>query len=119
MIMPGALKCIANLAIEKKKMETIGTAALIKWCYEVLRVSQMDYCPVDTGTLRRSGRVQILKSTMSETKIRISYTAEYALEVHELNRPHNVGSMKYLSTPFNLMSYRLMKQLEADMGAAA
>lgn len=116
--MPGADKCIAKLAITKKQMEKFGKAALIDWCNEVLRRSQKDYCPVDTGTLRRSGRVAVMKSTLTELQIRISYTAEYAIYVHEVPMQHDNGSMKFLSTPFNLMSYQLMKKLESEMGAA-
>lgn len=115
--MPGSTECIANLVIERAKLEVAGRQAVKNWAYEVLRVSMKDYCPVDTGTLRRSGRVQVVLDTMARFYIRIGYTAEYALAVHELDIPHDVGSMKYLSTPFNLMSYRLMKKIEADVGA--
>jgi hypothetical protein len=116
--MPGATKCIANLKLVQKQFESLGKAGLIDWCNEVLRRSQSQYCPVDTGFLRRSGRVAVMKSNLSELQIRISYTAEYAIYVHEIPMQHDNGSMKFLSTPFNLMSYQLMKKLESEMGAA-
>lgn len=116
--MPGLQKCLANLKLTQKKFEQIGRKELLDWCNEVMRESQMKYCPVDTGNLRRSGRVQVMKNSLTEFNVRLSYTTDYAIHVHEVPMPHNVGSMKYLSTPFNLMSFRLMKKLETEMGKA-
>lgn len=116
--MPGLQKCLANLALTQKKFEKLGRQGLLDWCNEVMRESQMKYCPVDTGTLRRSGRVQIVDNSLKDFKVRLSYTANYAIYVHEIPMQHDVGSMKFLSTPFNLMSFRLMKKLESEMAGA-
>jgi len=116
--MPGAEKCLANLALTKSRFEKLGRQGLLDWCNEVMRESQKKYCPVDTGNLRRSGRVQVLKDSPAEFHVRLSYTANYAIYVHEIPMAHDVGSMKYLSTPFNLMSFRLMKKLESEMAGA-
>lgn len=113
--MAGAKQCIANLKVTQRKMKKLGEAALIKWCYEVLRVSQMDYCPYKTGKLRNSGEVHLLTSTDTETVIIIAYTAGYSLVVHEIPMMHDIGSMKFLSTPFNLMSYGLPELLNTEM----
>ncbi len=116
--MPGLAKCLANLALTQKRFEKLGRKGLLDWCNEVMRESQKKYCPVDTGTLRRSGRVQVMKISLTEFHVRLSYTANYAIYVHEVPMQHDVGSMKFLSTPFNLMSFRLMKKLESEMAGA-
>jgi len=116
--MPGVTKCLANLKLTQNKFEKLGRQGILNWCNEVMRESQMKYCPVDTGTLRRSGRVQIMNNSLKDFSVRLSYTANYAIYVHEIPMAHDVGSMKYLSTPFNLMSFRLMQKLEAEMVGA-
>ena len=116
--MPGLAKCLANLAITKSKFEKMGRQGLLDWCNEVMRESQARYCPVDTGTLRRSGRVQIMGNSLTEFHVRLSYTANYAIYVHEILMQHDVGSMKFLATPFNLMSFRLMRKLESAIAGA-
>jgi len=116
--MPGLEKCLANLALTQRHFEKLGRQGILDWCNEVMRESQSKYCPVDKGALRRSGRVQIMKNTLTEFHVRLAYTMNYAGYVHEIPMRHNVGSMKYLSTPFNLMSFYLVKKLEAEMKKA-
>jgi hypothetical protein len=116
--MPGVAQCLANLTLTKVRFEKLGKQGLRNWCNEVLRESQKKYVPVATGTLRRSGRVQEMKLSPVEYNMRISYTVNYAIYVHEIPMQHDVGSMKFLATPFNLMSYRLIKKLEDAMEAA-
>ena len=116
--MPGSAACLAKLALTQAHFEKLGRQGIKNWSNEVLRESQMKYCPVDTGALRRSGRAFVMKNTMTEFYMRISYVMNYAAAVHEIPMNHNVGSMKYLATPFNLMSYRLLKKLEAEMKGA-
>ncbi len=116
--MPGSVACLAKLALTQKHFEKLGRDGIKNWSNEVLRESQMKYCPVDTGALRRSGRAFIMKNTPTEFYMRISYVMNYAAAVHEIPMQHNVGSMKYLATPFNLMSHRLVQKLEAEMKKA-
>ena len=116
--MPGAAKCLANLALTKIKFEKLGRQGLLDWCNEVMRESQSKYCPYLTGNLSRSGRVQVMKNSLTEFFVRLSYIANYAIYVHETPMAHDHGSMKFLSTPFNLMSFRLMQKLESAMAGA-
>ena len=115
--MPGANLCIAKLAITQKQFGTLGRKGIKDWTTQVLAASK-EMCPVDTGKLRRSGTNFILKNTLTEFYMRISYTMNYAAAVHEIPAAHPVGSMKYLATPFNLMSYLLIKKLESGMRKA-
>jgi len=111
--MTGGAKCVANLKIKSEMLEAGYKTIITQWANEVLRQSQM-MCPVDTGTLRRSGRVTTLSS--SPLKMQIGYTAEYAIYVHEIPANHPVGQWKYLSTPFEQMVPQLQTMLRA--GAA-
>lgn len=73
---------------------------------EILQVSQEEYCPVDTGTLRSSGQV-IIERTETDVTGTIGYggaAESYALIVHETNRNYRGGkSWKYLEIPFREM----------------
>lgn len=111
--MPGAVECIANLALTKVRLDAASKAVVKQHCNEVLRKSQTTYCPRDTGNLMRSGNVFQFKDTPTEFSMRVTYTAAYALKQHELPFHHAVGQWKYLSTPFNEMSSQLVKKLEA------
>jgi hypothetical protein len=60
---------------------------------EVLQDSN-SMCPVDTGKLRDSGRVETDGSTGS-----ITYDADYAIYVHEdMSKRHPDGQAKFLET---------------------
>jgi len=115
--MPGSAQCIAKLALKQKQFESLGRKGLQECTLEVLGRSK-EMCPVKTGKLRRSGNTRIIKNTITNFYMRISYPVVYAAAVHEIPMQHNVGSMKYLATPFNLMSHRLLKTLEAEMKKA-
>jgi hypothetical protein len=73
---------------------------------EILQVSQEEYCPVNTGTLRSSGQV-IVERNGSDVTGTIGYggaAESYAVIVHETNRNYKVGSWKYLEIPFREMA---------------
>lgn len=76
-----ALKNMHVLTIEQ--LETIGRAIL---------GLAIEYCPIETGRLRRSGKLYV-----SDNDIRIIFECEYAAYVHDnVNAQHPVGQAKYL-----------------------
>ena len=116
--MPGSAMCLANLKLTQHKFEKFGRQGLTNWANEVMTISRSQYCPVDKGRLRASAQVKIQKNTLTEFVVRLSYSTPYAIYVHEIPAHHPHGSMKYLSTPFNLRSYLLKKTLESEMKGA-
>ena len=69
---------------------------------EIMADSQANYCPVLTGELRRSGRVQEPQSMGADQYVVIlGYDAEYAIVVHEAPPGEGQGKAKYLEIPFN------------------
>lgn len=80
--------------------------------------------PVDTGTLRSSGRVEgPVHIGLHGVGFHLAYggpSIEYALRVHEdLNVHHEVGQAKYLETPVReeIGSGRAERRIKADMNA--
>lgn len=116
--MPGLAQCLANLKVTENKFEKFGRKGLVDWANKTMTISRSQYCPVDTGRLRASAEVKIKKNTLTEFHVRLSYSTPYAIYVHEIPMNHPWGSMKYLSTPFNLQSFYLLKKLETEMRAA-
>jgi hypothetical protein len=116
--MPGAALCLANLKLTQAHFEKLGRQGLVDWSNQVMTLSRSKYCPVDKGLLRSTAQVTIQKNTLTEFYTRLSYSTPYAVYVHEIPANHPYGSMKYLSTPFNLMSHLLVKKLEAEMKKA-
>lgn len=116
--MPGLQQCLTNLKVTESKFEKLSRKGLVEWANKTMTISRSVYCPVDTGRLRGSAEVKIQKNTFTEFYVRLSYSTPYAAKVHEIPMSYNVGSMKYLATPFNLMSYKLIKKLEAEMKGA-
>lgn len=116
--MPGADECIAHLELTKKQFEAIGMQGLLKWGNKTMSTSQKDFCPWKTGALSGSGKVLTDKNTPTEKSIILTYTKEYAARQHEIPMHHTHGTDHYLSTPFNLASYKLAKDLEGDLKGA-
>ncbi len=116
--MPGSAVCLANLAITQKHFEKLGRQGLLNWAKDVMTESQEKYCPVDTRRLRNSGKVTTTKNTLTEFFVRLSYSTPYAIYVHEIPATHTHGSMKYLSTPFNLRAHLLIQRLESELRKA-
>lgn len=108
--MTGGAKCVANLKLKEKELSGNSKKVIVDWANEVLRESQT-MCPVDTGNLRRSGRVSVEEG--SKLNVEIGYTAEYAVSVHEIPRYHPNGQWKYLSTPFESLTHKLQSMLKS------
>lgn len=75
--------------------------------------------PVDTGTLRSSGHVQLPKRIGNRIVVTLGYggpSAPYAIPVHEnLQVFHKVGVAKYLSLPFRQAARGFPKRLAARL----
>jgi len=75
--------------------------ALLDGSNDILSKS-VKQCPVDTGTLRRSGTVEKLTDDADSFEVAIGYNTEYAIYVHEnLQANHPKGKAKYLEDPVN------------------
>lgn len=117
MINNGAAFCIANLIAKAAAIDRTARSSVQSWAKEVMTISYTQYCPVDTGTLRNSSRVDIQKNSLSEFFVRMSYNTDYAVFVHELPYKHKKGQWKFLSEPVNNMSDLLLQKLQSSCGA--
>jgi len=108
-----------------KGMEPIVNRALVQVSQNVLNASKA-IVPVDTGTLKNSGRVEKPKSEGSLTTVEITYggaASQYALIVHENPSATHKGGQTYhyLKIPFDAatptferdIKERLLKYLRA------
>lgn len=79
-------------------------ASLYQSAEHVMTVSKEQYVPVDTGTLRSSGAVEI-EQDADRVVVRLGFggaASDYAVAVHEVNKNYKGGrSWKYLETPLN------------------
>lgn len=116
--MPGLQRCLTNLKVTESKFEKLSRKGLVEWANKTMTISRSVYCPVDTGRLRGSAEVKIQKNTFTEFYVRLSYSTPYAAKVHEIPMHHRWGSMKYLSTPFNVQTHYLMTKLESEVRVA-
>jgi len=112
--MPGSAQCIANLLIKQKKLTEVSKKVVEVWGNTTIQLSRSRFCPRDTGKLQSTGKMDVMKNTLTEFHVRLSYNTPYARRQHETPWYHHpVGQWKYLSTPFNQRSPLLIKMLEA------
>lgn len=77
----------------------------------------MDQCPVETGTLRRSGTVENPKVKSGDVSVEIGFNTDYALYVHEnVNARHEQGKAKFLEDPVNAAAPGLPGRVAARLG---
>jgi hypothetical protein len=76
-------------------------AAVFAEAVRIMNDSQANYVPVQTGELRRSGKVEEPRETGSGFEVTLSYGADYALYVHEAPPGYGQGKRKFLETPVN------------------
>jgi len=106
-----AATCIANLVMTANRIDRDARAAAKETADEVMQESKEKHCPVDTGELKESGKVEIVKNTLTEFHARLSYSTPYAVYVHEIPYHHTHGSWKYLSIPFNKASSTFLQRI--------
>ena len=110
-----AAQCMAQLIIISKRLEQAAKEATKQTADEILKASTEKYCPVETGELKKSAKLEE-ENTGREYKVKISYNTEYAIYVHEIARyyhPH--GQYKYLETPFNELTPKLSSNVESKL----
>jgi len=115
----GAAVCVANLMLKITAVDTTARSVVHDWAKDVKTTSQNQYCPVDKGDLKKSAKEEVTKNTITEFFVRISYGEglDYAIYVHEIPNMHNHGQWKFLSTPFHVMSSKLLSETRSKCGA--
>lgn len=94
------------------KMLQAGKAGLNEVGKNILNESQ-GQVPVDTGTLKASGRMEESGSAKKFT-VTVSYNTDYAIFVHEITRYyHTHGSAKFLENPFTRWANELPRIIES------
>lgn len=139
---------MANLSFElkgseelKRKLRGMGPAmirvaarSLYRSAEAVMSDSKEHYVPVDTGTLRSTGRVDPPETSSRNVKVILGFggpSAPYALAVHEnprsgktggqspSGRPYKhyaqTGQWKYLQTPIEQALPDIARQLKLDL----
>lgn len=112
----GADKVLANMLKFGGGLETKAISALHAEANNILKEA-MDQCPVETGTLRRSGTVDEPKVNKKNITVEIGFNTEYAAAVHErIGARHKIGKAKYLEDPVNEAAPGLAGRLKARLG---
>jgi hypothetical protein len=130
----GADRVKAALAALGPKARVTLDAALYQEGERIMADSKATYVPVDTGTLRASGRVDPPMQEGGVTVVTLGYggpSAQYALAVHEnpraghtggfspSGRPYahyaKVGEWKYLETPWKAAAAGLVERLASEL----
>lgn len=92
----------ATLKKKKRQVEKGFNIAIREVALEVLEEAQ-DRVPVITGFLKNSGEVE----KISEDKYAVTFTAPYAIYVHEIPRPPSSnGEYKYLRNALRVVVSR-------------
>ena len=112
-----AALCIANLKLITNRIDQNARAAAKDWADDVMKESKEVHCPVDTGDMKTSGEVEIVKNTGTEFHVTLTYGKDlnYPIYVHEIPYHHNHGSWKFLSIPFNHASPKLLETIAAGV----
>jgi len=102
-ILTGATKAAQQLHAAAMSGGPAAASALYQEAELIMTAAKTDYVPVDTGTLRASGFVELPTVTERGATIQFGFggaAAPYAVVVHEdLTKRHTVGQAKYLELP--------------------
>ena len=102
--------------VKNATSKTLGDA-LYMVAEEVMTDSKINYVPVVTGKLMKSGFVREPVYTPTQIKVVLGYNTTYALAVHDRPIAIGQGKNKYLSKPINSASKDLAKRIRAKMRA--
>lgn len=98
------------------------TGSLYRSGEHVMTQSKEQYVPVDTGTLRSSGTVQV-ETTETAVQVHLGFggaASDYALAVHETNKAYKAGrSWQYLRIPLNAELPEINRRMQDDLRAMA
>lgn len=90
-----------NGAFVSELVQRTALDALKDGAEHVLTVTTPDV-PLESGTLRRSGTVTVIRADGRKVVVAASYNTPYAVKQHEdLNLRHKVGGAKFLENHFN------------------
>lgn len=99
-----------------------AAASMYRTAEEIMADSKDNYVPIDTGNLKSTGHVSLVKESDSEVSVQLKYggpAAQYAIPVHEINKNYRNGKQwKYLETPLKAHSKDVIKNLEKDLDKA-
>lgn len=120
---------ITGSAELERKLRLFGPAAiraaavsLYGSAQEIMTESQDRYCPVDTGALRSSGRVEKPVVESNNASVLLGYgsaSVDYAVAVHEQNKNYRNGKQyKYLETPLKARTQDIVNNLVEDLNRA-
>lgn len=107
----GLDKTLKNINKMFAKSPLAAQTALIKVSNHILAEAVQD-CPVDQGTLRRSGKVDEIDFSLIESSVRIVFDVDYAVYVHEnLQAHHPVGHAKFLENAVSSIAPELVTEV--------
>lgn len=115
----------------------IGAASLYRSGQIIMGISQEQFCPVETGTLRSTGRVEAPERDARGVSVTLGYggpAAKYAIKVHEnpragktggrspsgakYKRWAKTGQWKYLETPVKQNAKNVVEDLKVTFDRA-
>jgi len=91
----GLDEVLDNLNRRVEEIEGATMAGLLEAGMKIQAASQKR-TPVDTGNLKGSAYTR--KAQGGALSVEIGYTANYAVNVHEIDMPHAVGQWKFLES---------------------
>lgn len=96
--------------------------ALYKIAEMIMTDSKVNYVPVVSGALRRSGKVESEVITANKVTVRLGYgdaAVTYARQVHERPDYMGQGKNKYLSKPLNAAVPGMQRKIQQLIKEAA
>jgi hypothetical protein len=118
-------KGLAGVQAAGKAYVSAAYGSLYRFGERIMTISKQRDCPVNHGTLRSTGHVELPTKTGNVIIVRLAYggpAAPYATFVHErLHVHHPVGRAKYLEIPVmegaRVMRDFLAAEIKAEVGA--
>lgn len=97
----GIKNVVKNMEKAAKTVDARTAKALTDEANEILKEAMIE-CPVETGTLRRSGTVGKITNSKGSVGVDIGFHTNYAVWVHERTTvAHKQGKAKFLEDPVN------------------
>lgn len=117
--MKGMSQVVVNIEGLNNKTAAAAKAGLKEVATVIFEDARDNYCPVATGKLRNSGKIEDSGQSAADYKVTISFNTDYALKQHEIPYNHTHGSWKYLETPFKSHSSKIQPTVQAKVNNAS
>lgn len=114
--MKGLAQVNANIRKLEPRIIDAAQNGMIATAKTIMISSQRDYVPVDTGTLRKSARMDYTVAGKNFS-VWVSYNTDYAIYVHEIPYNHTKGSWKFLELPFTKYIPTIAKNIRKELKA--